>query len=79
LLGERTQWFQRIRTTLFHHTPENLRAGQGRAFLQRLELPADARERIQIALAMIGAIDARWLHWSASCVGSRAARGAAGR
>ena len=32
LLNERTQWFQRIRATLFHHgidgTPENLRTGQ---------------------------------------------------
>ena len=48
LLDERTQWFQRIRATLVHHgidgTPENLRTGHGRAFLQRLELPADARE-----------------------------------
>ena len=49
--------------TLFHHgidgTPENLRTGHGRAFLERLELPADARERIEIALAMIDAIDAQ--------------------
>ena len=63
LLGERTQWFQRIRATLYHHgvdgTPEKLRTGDGRAFLQRLELPADARERIQIALAMVDAIDAQ--------------------
>jgi transposase len=61
LLNERTPWFQRIRATLFHHgidgTPENLRTGHGRAFLERLELPADARERIEIALAMIDAID----------------------
>src|SRR5215216_4074540 len=52
LLGERTQWFQRIRATLYHHgvdgTPEKLRTADGRAFLERLELPADARERIQI-------------------------------
>ena len=50
LLGERTQWIQRIRATLFHHgvsgTPEDLRTAEGRAFLERLELPADARERI---------------------------------
>jgi transposase len=63
LLNERTQWFQRIRATLFHHgiggTPETLRTGEGRAFLQRLKLPADARERIGIALAMIDAIDAQ--------------------
>jgi transposase len=63
LIAERTQWFQRIRATLFHHgvagTPEKLRTGEGRAFLQRLELPVDARERIAIALAMIDAIDAQ--------------------
>jgi transposase len=63
LLGERTQRCQRIRATLFHHgvdgTPDKLRTSDGRAFLQRLELPDDARERIEIALAMIDAIDAQ--------------------
>ena len=63
LLGERTQWMQRIQATLFHHgiggTPEKLRTGEGRAFLKRQALPADARERIEIALAMVDAIDAR--------------------
>src|SRR5215218_9244362 len=63
LIGERTQWFQRIQATLFHHgvsgTPEKLRTRAGRAFLDRLALPADARERIEIALAMVDAIDAR--------------------
>jgi transposase len=63
LIGERTQWMQRIQATLFHHgvsgTPEKLRTGEGRAFLERLALPGDARERIEIALAMVDAIDAR--------------------
>ena len=63
LLGERTQWMQRIQATLFHHgvsgTPDKLRTGDGRAFLERLALPADARERIAIALAMVDAIDAQ--------------------
>jgi transposase len=63
LIGERTHWFQRIRATLFHHgvdgTPEKLRTADGRAFLQRLELPADARERIEIALAIIDALEAQ--------------------
>jgi len=61
LIDERTQWLQRIQATLFHHglsgTPERLRSREGRAFLDRLELPADARERI--ALAMIDSIDAQ--------------------
>jgi len=53
---------QRVQATLFHHgvsgTPERLRTAEGRAFLGQLELPADARERIEIALAMVDAIDA---------------------
>ena len=40
-------------------TPERLRTGEGRAFLERLPLAADARERIMIALAMVDAIDAQ--------------------
>src|ERR671930_112296 len=63
LIDERTQWLQRIQATLIHHgvggTPERLRTNAGRAFLEALPLPADARERIEIALAMIDAIDAR--------------------
>jgi transposase len=63
LIDERTQWFQRIRATLFHHgiggSPEKLRTAEGRAFLQALDVPADARERIEIALAMIDAIEAQ--------------------
>jgi transposase len=45
LIGERTQWMQRIQATLFHHgisgTPEKLRTRAGRAFLDGLELPDD--------------------------------------
>ena len=54
---------QRVQATLFHHgisgTPEKLRTRDGRAFLQALELPSDARERIEIALAMVEAIEQR--------------------
>jgi transposase len=63
LIDERTQWFQRIRATLFDHgisgSPERLRTREGRAFLQALDVPADARERIEIALTMIDAIEAQ--------------------
>jgi transposase len=63
LIDERTQWFQRIQATLFHHgvsgTPEKLRTRAGRAFLDELRLPEDATERIEIAPAMIDAIDAQ--------------------
>ncbi len=61
LIDERTQWMQRIQATLYHHgisgTPEKLRTRAGRAFLDALDVPADARERIEIALAMVDAID----------------------
>src|SRR5688500_6906641 len=61
LIGERTQWMQRIQATLYHHgisgTPDKLRTRAGRAFLDGLQLPDDARERIEIALAMVEAID----------------------
>ncbi len=63
LIDERTQWMQRIQATLFHHgvsgTPERLRTAAGRAFLESLPLPADARERIAIAVAMVDAIEAQ--------------------
>src|SRR3954470_10781516 len=63
LIDERTQWMQRIQATLYHHgvsgTPEKLRTRAGRAFLAALDVPADARERIEIALAMVEAIDAQ--------------------
>jgi transposase len=63
LIGERTQSMPRIRATLFHHgvsgSPEKLRTHEGRAFLETLELPVDARERIEVALRMIDAIEAQ--------------------
>jgi transposase len=63
LIDERTAWMQRIQATLFHHgiggTPDKLRTAAGREFLERLELPTDARERIEIALGMVDAIDAQ--------------------
>ncbi|MGH2985270.1 MAG: IS110 family transposase, partial [Solirubrobacterales bacterium] len=61
LIDERTAWLQRIQATLFHHgvsgVPERLRSAGGREFLARLELPDAARERIEVSLAMIEAID----------------------
>jgi transposase len=63
LVDERTEWLQRIRATLFHHgvpvddVPERLLGRDGRAFLEQLALPAAARERITVALALIAAIE----------------------
>ena len=63
LIGERAQWMQRIQATLFHHgiggTPDKLRTRAGRAYLDGLQLADDARERIDVALAMVDAIDAQ--------------------
>jgi transposase len=63
LVDERTAWLQRIQATLFHHgvsgTPDKLLSVRGREFLDGLELPPDARERIEVALEMIEAIDAQ--------------------
>src|ERR671932_832039 len=57
LIDERTQWLQRIQATLFHHgisgVPERLRSAGGRQFLDRLDLPDAARERIEVSLEMI--------------------------
>jgi len=63
LIDERTAWLQRVQATLFHHgvrgAPERLLSDAGGDFLQALELPEDARERIEVALQMIEAIDHR--------------------
>jgi transposase len=61
LVDERTAWLVRVQATLFHHgisgVPDKLLSAGGRAFLAGLELPAAARERIDVALALIDAID----------------------
>jgi transposase len=61
LIDERTAWLQRVQATLFHHgvrgVPGELRSAAGREFLARLELPAADRERIEVALAMVDALD----------------------
>jgi transposase len=63
LVEERGQWLQRIQATLFHHgvpassVPARLLASRGRAWLERVALPAAARERVTVALAIIDAID----------------------
>ena len=64
LIDERTQWMQRIQATLFHHgvsgTPgEAAHPRRARVPGRACELPDDARERIEIALAMVDAIDAQ--------------------
>jgi transposase len=61
LVDERTAWLVRVQATLFHHgiggVPDKLLSDDGREFLAGLELPPAARERIEVALAMIEAAD----------------------
>jgi transposase len=61
LIDKRTAWLQRVQATLFHHgvrgVPDRLRSAAGREFLERLELPAADRERIEVALEMVDALD----------------------
>jgi transposase len=61
LVDERTTWLQRVQATLFHHgiagAPDKPPSPEGRAFLDALELPDAARERIGVALGMIEALD----------------------
>jgi transposase len=60
LVDERTAWLLRIHATLFQHglpRTSRLLAGQQRAQLESLPLPATARERVTVALALADAID----------------------
>jgi transposase len=63
LVDERGQWLQRIQATLFHHgvpastVPERLLEKRGRAWLEQVALPAGARERITVALAVVDALE----------------------
>jgi transposase len=62
LIDERTQWLLRIRSVLYHHglsagAPGEISGPMGRKFLARLGLPADARERVTVALDMIDTLE----------------------
>jgi transposase len=62
LLDERTQWLLRIRSVLYHHglsagAPAEISTPVGRAFLDALDLPDDARERVTVALSMVDTLE----------------------
>lgn len=65
LVDQRSEWLYRIQATLFHHgvpaggVPRRLLSVEGRPTLAALRLPAAARQRIEVALALIDAIDAQ--------------------
>jgi transposase len=83
LIDERTAWLQRVQAPLFHHgvrgVPDRLRSAAGGEFLGRLELPAADRERIEVALEMVDALDRQLAPLEQGCAGSPAASRAAGR
>lgn len=59
LSEQRGEWQQRIQATLYHHgCPQRrqLMTGDGREWLAAQPLPAAARERVTVALAMIDAL-----------------------
>jgi transposase len=62
LIDERTQWLLRVRSTLYHHgrsagAPADISSPTGRKFLASVELPADAVERIAVALQMVDTLE----------------------
>ena len=62
LIDQRTQWLLRVRSVLYHHrlsagAPGEIAGAGGRQSLARLGLPADARERVTVALDMIDTLE----------------------
>jgi transposase len=62
LIDERGEWQQRIQAQLYHHgvpRRRQLLVGDGRDWLEGLDLPDAARRQIEVALQMIDAVDAQ--------------------
>src|SRR4051794_10904998 len=62
LIDQRGEWQQRIQAVLYHHgfpQRNGLLTAENRAWLERLALPASAREQVAVALEMIDALDAQ--------------------
>ena len=60
LIGQHTEWQQRIQAVLYHHgcpARRQLMVGDGRDWLDAQPLPETAREQITVALAMIDALE----------------------
>jgi len=60
LSQQRGEWQQRIQAVLYHHgfaQRRQLMSGEGRAWLAGLALSATAREQIEVAIAMVDALD----------------------
>lgn len=62
LVEERGEWQQRIQAQLYHHGAPQRRAlltGEGREWLEGLELPEAARRQVDVALQMIDAVESQ--------------------
>ena len=64
LVDQRGEWQQRIRAVLYHHglphrSELHLLSGEGRAWLQEVDVPDAAREQITVAIAMTEALEAQ--------------------
>jgi transposase len=62
LVDQRGEWQQRIRAVLYHHglphrSELHLLSGEGRAWLEEVDVPDAAREQIMVAIAMSEALD----------------------
>ena len=60
LIEERGEWQQRIQAQLYHHgvpRRRQLLTAERRGWLEQLELPDAARRQLEVALAMIDAVD----------------------
>ena len=83
LIGERTQWMQRIQATLYHHgvsgTPDKLRTRAGRVFLDGSSCPRTRANGSRSRWRWSTRSRRRSRRWNASCASSRAARPAARR
>ncbi len=64
LVDQRGEWQQRIRAVLYHHglphrSELHLLSGEGRVWLDEVDVPDAAREQIEVAIAMSEALDAQ--------------------
>jgi transposase len=64
LVDQRGEWQQRIRAVLYHHglphrSELHLLSGEGRAWLEQVDVADAAREQIEVAVAMSEALDSQ--------------------
>jgi transposase len=64
LVDQRGEWQQRIRAVLYHHGLPHRRelhllSGEGRDWLEEVDVPGAAREQIEVAIALSEALDAQ--------------------